>query len=105
MSVTRRGVPSVVATGVWGTKPNTSKACKCWVSLRSTQLTQLKNQIVNVLRLLADDPFTPSLKSHKLTGDLAGLWSGSVTYDCRIIFNFSEDEKLLEMISSSGNYL
>ncbi|MEH1867519.1 MAG: type II toxin-antitoxin system YafQ family toxin [Nostoc sp.] len=57
-----------------------------------------KNQIVNVLRLLADDPFTPSLKSHKLTGNLAGLWSCSVAYDCRIIFNFSEDEKLLEMV-------
>ncbi|MFN6481218.1 type II toxin-antitoxin system YafQ family toxin [Nostoc sp. DedQUE07] len=59
---------------------------------------QLKNQIVNVLRLLADDPFTPSLKSHKLTGNLVGLWSCSVAYDCRIIFNLSEDEKLLEMI-------
>lgn len=59
---------------------------------------QLKNQIVKVLRLLADDPFTPSLKSHKLTGDLAGLWSCSVTYDCRIIFNFSEDENLLEIV-------
>lgn len=59
---------------------------------------QLKNQIVKVLRLLADDPFTPSLKSHKLTGDLAGLWSCSVAYDCRIIFNFSEDENLLEMV-------
>ena len=56
---------------------------------------QLKNQIVKVLRLLADDPFTPSLKSHKLTGDLSGLWSCSVTYDCRIIFNFYEDENLL----------
>ncbi|MHC5740706.1 MAG: type II toxin-antitoxin system RelE/ParE family toxin [Nostoc sp.] len=59
---------------------------------------QLKNQIVNVLRLLADNPFTPSLKSHKLTGNLAGLWSCSVVYDCRIIFNLSEDEKLLEMV-------
>ena len=59
---------------------------------------QLKNQIVNVLRLLADDPFTPSLKSHKLTGNLAGLWSCSVAYDCRIIFNFSEDDNLLEMV-------
>ncbi len=58
---------------------------------------QLKNQIVNVLRLLADDPFTPSLKSHKLTGNLAGFWS-CVAYDCRIIFNLSEDEKLLEMV-------
>ncbi|MBL1200596.1 MAG: type II toxin-antitoxin system YafQ family toxin [Nostoc sp. GBBB01] len=59
---------------------------------------QLKNQIVNVLRLLADDPFTPSFKSHKLTGNLAGLWSCSVAYDCRIIFNLSEDDKLLEMV-------
>lgn len=58
---------------------------------------QLKNQIVNVLRLLADDPFTPSLRSHKLTGNLAVLWS-CVAYDCRIIFNLSEDEKLLEMV-------
>jgi mRNA-degrading endonuclease YafQ of YafQ-DinJ toxin-antitoxin module len=38
------------------------------------------------------------LKSHKLGGNLAGLWSCSVTYDCRIIFNFSEDEELLEMV-------
>lgn len=59
---------------------------------------QLENQIVKVLRLLADDPFTPSLKSHKLGGDLAGLWSCSVAYDCRIIFNLSEDEQLLEMV-------
>ena len=59
---------------------------------------QLKDQIAKVLRLLADDPFTPSLKSHKLGGDLAGLWSCSVAYDCRIIFNFSEDEELLEMV-------
>ncbi|MEG3862118.1 type II toxin-antitoxin system mRNA interferase toxin, RelE/StbE family [Microcoleus sp. herbarium12] len=59
---------------------------------------QLKDQITKVLKLLADDPFTPSLKSHKLGGDLAGLWSCSVAYDCRIIFIFSEDEELLEMV-------
>jgi mRNA interferase YafQ len=59
---------------------------------------QLKDQITKVLKLLADDPFTPSLKSHKLGGDLAGLWSCSVAYDCRIIFNLSEDEELLEMV-------
>ena len=34
---------------------------------------QLKNKIFAVLRLLADDPFTPSLKSYKLSGNLAGL--------------------------------
>lgn len=59
---------------------------------------QLKNQIVKVLRLLVDDPFTLSLKSHKLTGNLAGLWSCTVAFNCRIIFNFSDDNNLLEMV-------
>ena len=34
---------------------------------------QLKDRITEVLILLADDPFTPSLKSHRLGGKLAGL--------------------------------
>ena len=59
---------------------------------------KLQEQIIKSLKLLADDPFTPSLKSHKLGGNLAGLWSCSVAYDCRITFSFSEDEKLLEMV-------
>jgi addiction module RelE/StbE family toxin len=59
---------------------------------------QLKERIIETLILLADDPFAPSLKSHKLGGNLAGFWSCYVAYDCRIIFNFSEDEQLLEMV-------
>jgi mRNA interferase YafQ len=55
---------------------------------------QLKERIAEVLVLLADDPFNPSLKSHKLTGNLAGLWACSVAYDCRIVFEFSEEEAL-----------
>lgn len=52
---------------------------------------QLQDQILAVLETLSNDPFTPSLKSHKLTGQLEGLWSCSVTYDCRIIFAFKTD--------------
>jgi addiction module RelE/StbE family toxin len=59
---------------------------------------QLKNKIFEVLRLLGEDPFLPSLKSHKLTGKLGGFWSCYVAYDCRIIFKFSEDGTFLEMI-------
>ena len=51
---------------------------------------QLQCQISEVLRLLGNDPFNPSLKSHKLTGKLDGLWSCSVAYDCRIIFDFKK---------------
>jgi mRNA interferase YafQ len=57
----------------------------------------LKNKIFEVLRLLGEDPFTPSLKSHKLAGNLEGFFSCSVSYDCRIIFRFSQDGQFLEM--------
>ena len=51
----------------------------------------MEAKILAVLELLSDDPFTTSLKSHKLTGQLDGLWSCSVAYDCRIIFAFRKD--------------
>jgi mRNA interferase YafQ len=54
---------------------------------------QLQNKILAVVNLLGDDPFAPSLKSHKLTGQLDGLWSCTVNYDCRIIFAFRKDEE------------
>lgn len=63
---------------------------------------QLPDKILAVLETLSNDPFTPALKPHKLTGQLEGLWAGSVAYDCRIIFAFKEDpetgEDLLVLI-------
>ncbi|MGK7944338.1 MAG: type II toxin-antitoxin system YafQ family toxin [Microcystaceae cyanobacterium] len=59
---------------------------------------QLKPKIFDVLSQLAKDPFTPSLKSHKLSGNLGDLWSCSVTYDCRIIFSLSEDGEDLAIV-------
>jgi mRNA interferase YafQ len=58
---------------------------------------QLRDRIAEVLMLLAEDPFTPSLKSHKLMGNLEGLWSCPVAYDCRIVFEFSEEGDVLEI--------
>ena len=52
---------------------------------------QLQDKVLAVLELLGNDPFAMSLKSHKLTGQLDGLWSCSVVYDCRIIFAFKKD--------------
>jgi addiction module RelE/StbE family toxin len=53
---------------------------------------QLQSKILEVLDLLECDPFTPSLKSHKLTGNLDGYWSCSVAYDCRVVFAIKQDE-------------
>jgi mRNA interferase YafQ len=59
---------------------------------------QLQDRILEILELLSNDPFTPSLKSHKLTGKLEGLWSCSVAYDCRIIFAFRTDATTGEVL-------
>ncbi len=51
---------------------------------------QLQDKILAVLELLGNDPFTPSLKSHKLTGQLQGLWACSVAYVLSNYFCFEE---------------
>lgn len=51
----------------------------------------LQAQIEDRLRLLAENPFAPSLQTHRLKGKLSGAWACSVEYDCRIIFNFVEN--------------
>jgi mRNA-degrading endonuclease YafQ of YafQ-DinJ toxin-antitoxin module len=60
----------------------------------------LRVRAERILRQLAIDPFEPSLHSHKLKGELAGVWSCMVDYDNRILFEFvrspdTGDEKIL----------
>lgn len=47
------------------------------------------------LKLFVQDPFTESLKTHKLAGRLSGHYSFSVEYDLRAIFRFVESDKAL----------
>jgi addiction module RelE/StbE family toxin len=49
---------------------------------------QMRSQVEKVLHLLREDPFDSSLRTHKLKGDLDGVWSCSVDYDNRILFEF-----------------
>jgi hypothetical protein len=37
--------------------------------------------------------FDPRLKTHRLTGDLAGHYSSSCGYDCRIVFRIERNPK------------
>lgn len=60
---------------------------------------ELKLKIEEKLRLLATDPYQPSLRTHKLKGKLSGVWSCTVEYDCRIIFSFKQNKKTNCLIS------
>jgi addiction module RelE/StbE family toxin len=51
----------------------------------------LRPLIEQTLRQLAEDPFHPSLHTHKLKGDLANSWSCSIDYSYRLLFEFVEN--------------
>jgi addiction module RelE/StbE family toxin len=64
------------------------------------QSPNLKMQVNAALDQLAEDPFYPALKTHKLKGDLANHYACSVNYSDRIIFRFvtnpeSKEEEIL----------
>jgi mRNA-degrading endonuclease YafQ of YafQ-DinJ toxin-antitoxin module len=48
--------------------------------------------IQSALELLAIDAFHPRLKTHKLKGELQGLWACSAGYDLQIVFRFVQHE-------------
>ncbi len=52
----------------------------------------LVEAILDVIERLARDPFEPALKTHKLQGQLQGLWACWVEYDCRIVLSFQQDD-------------
>ncbi len=52
---------------------------------------ELQQRIEERLGLLAVDPFEPTLRTHKLKGQLSGAWACTVDYDCRIVFSFVEN--------------
>ena len=52
--------------------------------------------------IFRENPFNGLLKTHKLSGRLEGLWSFTVDYDCRIIFEL-ESEKLVIFHAIGGH--
>ena len=51
----------------------------------------LRRKVESVLELLAEDSFHPILRSHKLKGELAGLWACTVDYNIRILFELVQN--------------
>jgi mRNA-degrading endonuclease YafQ of YafQ-DinJ toxin-antitoxin module len=64
---------------------------------RSTKrVPALKERAEQTLRQLAEDPFHPTLHSHKLKGELSGVWACAVDYDNRILFEFAVNPETQE---------
>ena len=61
---------------------------------------ELRTRVRSTLEQLSQDPFHPTLHTHKLKGELAGAWACTVDYDNRILFEFvhnpqSHEEEIL----------
>ena len=51
--------------------------------------------------IFVQNPHDARLRTHKLSGELRGLWSFSIEYDIRVVFSFlPKDRALFEDIGS-----
>jgi addiction module RelE/StbE family toxin len=57
--------------------------------------TNIKKSARRKIDLFRNDCFTSTLKTHKLKGKLKDLWSFSIKYDYRIMFEFVGKGKVL----------
>jgi addiction module RelE/StbE family toxin len=51
---------------------------------------QLRRKVDHSIQVLETDIFSSTLKTHKLTGKLHGLYACSCGYDCRIVFSIEK---------------
>ena len=55
----------------------------------------LKKRFWNAMKSFSMNPFNPRLRTHKLTGKLEGLWAFGISYDCRVIFKYLNENEIL----------
>ncbi|MBF0463921.1 MAG: type II toxin-antitoxin system mRNA interferase toxin, RelE/StbE family [Nitrospirae bacterium] len=60
----------------------------------------IHEKLLKILKTLQENPFTPALKTHKLSGNLKDRYSCFVTDDIRITFKLSDDNIYLLNIGS-----
>jgi len=56
------------------------------------------------LELFQQNPFSPELKTHKLSRDLKDLWSFRIDYDNRVIFFFPDNNKDKAILVDIGKH-
>lgn len=61
-----------------------------------------KTKVIKKIGSFLADPYSPSLKTHKLAGKLNGFWSFSVSYHLRILFRFMGQD-VIEFIDIGGH--
>jgi len=56
------------------------------------------------LFLFEEDPFHPSLKTHTLSGVVKDLWSFRITYEHRLVFDFTDESRSGVILIDIGSH-
>lgn len=66
--------------------------------------TNSETEFWNRLELFTIDPFSPKLRTHKLSGRLKELWGFSIEQDLRVVFYFTNDKPTKSVFVDIGNH-
>ena len=68
----------------------------------------LEKKLIDTLKLMEQDLFSPLLETHKLSGKLSGLHASSCGYDCRIVFSiekkFISEDEIIVLINIGSHH-
>jgi|Deesub1362A_J573_1020465.scaffolds.fasta_scaffold00424_33 addiction module RelE/StbE family toxin len=56
---------------------------------------EIEEKFWQKVEIFMKDPFDRSLRTHKLSGKLQGLWSFSIEHDLRVVFYFAEENRVI----------
>jgi mRNA-degrading endonuclease YafQ of YafQ-DinJ toxin-antitoxin module len=66
---------------------------------------EIKKRVAKVIDLLQEDPFYPSLKTHKVNTRIHGVrYSSMVTGDIRLIWDFDTDDRVRIIVINIGGH-
>ena len=56
---------------------------------------ELRRRFWRRMEAFLTNPFSPQLRAHKLSGKLEGQWAFSIDDDCRVVFEFIGEDRVL----------
>ena len=66
--------------------------------------SNLKEKVIELLKILEDDPFKTPPRFEKLVGDLEGAYSRRINIQHRLIYQVLEDIKVVKIIRMWTHY-